>query len=63
MKVSVIIPTYNRANLICKTINNIFQQDFKKSEFEVIVVNNNSSDETDLLLKNFVEKFQGGGIC
>jgi glycosyltransferase involved in cell wall biosynthesis len=42
--VSVIIPTYNRAELISKTIENVFQQTYK--DFEIIVVDDGSTDNT-----------------
>ena len=59
MKVSVIIPTYNRAYMICETIMNLFQQDFPKENFEIIVVNNNSSDNTLERLRNFTIEYNG----
>jgi glycosyltransferase involved in cell wall biosynthesis len=42
--VSVIIPTYNRAELISKTIENVFEQTY--TDFEMIVVDDGSSDNT-----------------
>ena len=41
---SIIIPTYNRADLIEKTINSVLQQDFE--DFEIIVVDDGSTDDT-----------------
>lgn len=42
--VSIIIPTYNRANLIGETIESIFQQDYKK--IEIIIIDDGSTDNT-----------------
>jgi glycosyltransferase involved in cell wall biosynthesis len=42
--VSVIIPTFNRSEIICRTIDNLFQQTYKR--FEVIVVDDGSTDQT-----------------
>ena len=42
--VSVVIPTYNRAKVICQTIENVFQQTYKN--LEVIIVDDGSKDET-----------------
>lgn len=42
--VSVVIPTYNRAGIICETIDNLFQQTYR--HFEVIVVDDGSTDDT-----------------
>lgn len=44
-KVSVIICTYNRLNLLKKTVQSVLDQDFQ--EWELIVVNNNSKDGTE----------------
>jgi glycosyltransferase involved in cell wall biosynthesis len=41
---SIIIPVYNRRELIAKVVNNILQQSF--ANFEVIVVNDGSNDGT-----------------
>ena len=43
-KISVIIPTYNRAQLAVQAINSVLNQTY--SNFEVIVVDNFSSDST-----------------
>jgi len=45
---SIIIPTYNRANLILKTIESVRSQTFK--DYEIIVVDNCSTDRTIELL-------------
>lgn len=42
--VSVIIPTYNRAGIICATIDNVLEQTY--SNFELIVVDDGSTDGT-----------------
>lgn len=51
MKVSVIVPTYNRAHLLKKTIDSILNQTYK--ELELIVVNNCSIDDTEDVVKSF----------
>jgi glycosyltransferase involved in cell wall biosynthesis len=48
---SVIIPTYNRADLLRQSINSVLQQTF--TEFEIIVVDNFSSDSTPVVMKNY----------
>ena len=45
-KVSIIIPTYNEANLIESKLNNIISQDYPKELIEIIVVDYASSDGT-----------------
>jgi glycosyltransferase involved in cell wall biosynthesis len=50
-KVSVIIPTYNRAKYICESVNSALQQTF--DDLEVIVVDDGSTDDTSTLLERF----------
>ena len=46
MKLSVIIPAYNESQTITAAINALKNQSFPRSEFEIIVVDNNSNDNT-----------------
>lgn len=52
-KASVIIPTYNRAELLRKTIISLCNQNISKDQYEVLICDDGSEDET----KNVVEKF------
>lgn len=54
MKVSVIIPTYNRAHMITQAIDSVLNQAFK--DFELIVVDNYSSDNTESVVKSYNDK-------
>ena len=51
MKVSVIVPTYNRAHMIAEAIDSVLNQTFK--DFELIVVDNYSSDNTESVVKSY----------
>ena len=51
LKVSVIITTYNRPELLRKAIQSVLDQDFK--DFELIVVDDGSDAETEKAVKNF----------
>ncbi len=46
---SIIIPTYNRATFITKSINSFLKQKYKN--FEIIVIDDGSTDQTRELLK------------
>jgi glycosyltransferase involved in cell wall biosynthesis len=46
LNVSVIIPTYNRKALLRETLNSLAQQTYPSDHFEVIVVDDGSTDET-----------------
>lgn len=48
---SIVVPTYNRAHLIGKTLQTILQQKF--TDFEVLVVDDGSKDNTADVVKQF----------
>jgi len=52
-KVSVVVPTYNRLATLQKCLAAIERQNFPRADFEVIVVNDGSSDGTDNFLANY----------
>ena len=51
--VSVVIPTYNRAAYLLETLASVFAQSF--TDYEVIVVNDGSPDDTDRRLRPLAE--------
>lgn len=52
--ISVIIPVYNKANFLAKTLQSVFDQKFK--DFEVIIVNDGSTDNSLELIEQFKDK-------
>jgi len=51
--VSVIIPAYNEEKLIGSCLESLKNQDFGNGGYEVIVVDNNSTDRTVMVAKDF----------
>jgi glycosyltransferase involved in cell wall biosynthesis len=56
MFVSIIIPTYNRSNLIGITLESLLNQTYSKDMFEILVVDNNSSDSTATVVRDWERK-------
>lgn len=48
--ISVVIPLYNRAHVVCETINSVLSQTFR--DFEIIIVNDGSTDNSLNIVKD-----------
>jgi len=60
-KVSVIIPTFNRSQLLERALNSVLSQSF--NDFEIIVIDDASTDKTiEQLQKNFKQEIKMGII-
>ena len=56
--VSVIIPTYNRARMLPITLDSFVAQDYPEDQYEIIVANNNSTDDTRQVLDDYCTRQQ-----
>lgn len=56
-KVTVIICTYNRADLLSETLPTVLNQNVPQSIYDVLIVNNNSNDSTEKILENFSRSY------
>lgn len=56
IKVSIVMPTFNRANMIGMAINSVLKQNY--NNWELLIIDNESSDNT----KEVVEKFSWESI-
>jgi len=54
-KVSIIVPTYNEANLIESKLNDLARQDYSRDLLEIIVVDSASTDGTPELVKKWAK--------
>lgn len=57
MLISVILCTYNRADLLATALQTLCEQSLDKREYEVIVVDNNSADETRQVAEAFCRDY------
>lgn len=57
MYFSIVICTYNRANYLGQTLMSIAGQDFPFTNFEVLVVDNNSLDDTEEAVRVFISTY------
>jgi glucosyl-dolichyl phosphate glucuronosyltransferase len=57
--VSIIIPTYRRANALPRVIGSALDQTFSPSDYEVLVVDNNSPDDTAEAIDRIARKHPG----
>ena len=56
MRISVVVCTYNRDLYLSHCLRNLKNQDFNKDDFEIIIVDNNSTDNTSSICLNFIEQ-------
>jgi len=57
MKFSVIVSTYNRASILYMCLDSLMNQDYPKEDFEIIIVNNNSTDNTEEVIEDYIDKY------
>jgi glycosyltransferase involved in cell wall biosynthesis len=57
LAISVVICTFNRAELLSSVLQTLCEQTINKSDYEVLVVDNNSQDSTPNLTKTFCRNY------
>ena len=58
IKHSVVVATYNRASLLKQCLEALARQTVPKNEYEILIINDGSRDNTDEVAKNFKESHQ-----
>ncbi len=53
IKVTVAIPTYNRADVLRQTLAGLVAQQFPRDHYEILVIDNNSRDQTAAVVAEF----------
>jgi len=56
-KISIIIPTYNKSLHLSLLLESIFTQDFDPYQFEIIIVDDGSTDDTAQVAQRFADRF------
>lgn len=56
MRFSIVIPTHNRSETLKDCLKALFEQNYPKSEYEIIVVDDGSQDDTQVALKKLKRK-------
>jgi len=62
MKISIIVPVYNGEETIEECLNALANQDYVKKNYEIIVVNDASTDRTPEIISNVGKKAEKAGI-
>lgn len=58
MNISFIIPTYNASETISRCLDSIYALSINEDEFEVIVVDDCSTDDTTIIIKEYVKRYR-----
>lgn len=57
MQASIIIPTFNRADQLFRCLKSLVALDFAGNEFEIIVVDNGSTDNTKEVVEGYIKEY------
>ena len=61
--ISVVVCTYNRVNLLAEALHTLCHQSLDASEYEVVVVDNKSTDDTREVVDEFHRCFSNVRYC
>lgn len=56
VKYSIVVPTFNRAKLLSEVLTSVLNQTISNLEYEIIVVDDGSNDNTKNIVESFIKK-------
>jgi len=62
MKISIVVPVFNEEKLIKDCLDALISQNYPKNDFEIIVVNDGSTDGTGKIIKKAQKQAKGKGV-
>jgi glycosyltransferase involved in cell wall biosynthesis len=60
--VSIVVPTWNRAALLPACLDSLVEQDYPADRYEVVVVDDGSTDETPSVVRRYAERTDGPAV-
>ena len=57
LRLSIIVPVYNVADYLSKCLDSLLAQDLPQDEYEIIVVNDGSTDNSNEIAQQYAEKY------
>lgn len=61
--VSIVISTYNRAHLLSRALESLLAQNSNDVRYEIIAVDNNSTDDTPRVIESFIAQDEENKLC
>jgi len=60
--VSILVPAHNEARVIVQTVESLLRLNYPRESYEIIVINDNSSDNSRELLEDIQQRFAGRAL-
>jgi hypothetical protein len=54
--VSVVVPAYNARQWIADTLDSVYQQSYPREQFEIVVIDDDSADDTRRVIRSLIER-------
>jgi cellulose synthase/poly-beta-1,6-N-acetylglucosamine synthase-like glycosyltransferase len=60
--ISILVPAHNEAKVIVKTVESLLDLNYPNNRYEIIVINDNSSDNSKDLLEDMQQRYKGRAL-